>query len=229
MGTLKIMLRLTATTPLSVGAAGSAGTLTDKAIVRDGWNRPIIPGSQVKGQVRHTTEMLVRGVHFTHVQHDFDDDTSPANVIRTLFGSPRQRGQLMFADLIGVAGDPAMLSDLCTQPEQHRSQIRPAVTINRRRGVADDARLLFQETTLNRMQFFADPAIQGEVDTLGHAALVWAAVRLTTRWGGATSRGLGWVNGTLAVQWDGDLLTIDDLEPALRDLVAQETNRNDHH
>ncbi|PDW00304.1 hypothetical protein CJ255_20815 [Candidatus Viridilinea mediisalina] len=42
-------MTLTSHSALSVGAGGSSGTLADKSIVRDGWGRPLIPGSQLKG------------------------------------------------------------------------------------------------------------------------------------------------------------------------------------
>jgi CRISPR/Cas system CSM-associated protein Csm3 (group 7 of RAMP superfamily) len=170
--------------------------------------------------------MLVNGLEFPHVQQHFDDDTSKENVIRTLFGSPRHRSPLFFSDLVGVFGNTDQIAELRERPEQQRSQIRPAVAINRRRGVADDARLLFQETTLEEMRFYAAPAIRGEVPDREHAALLWAALRLTTRWGSASSRGLGWSTIAVAVAWDGTPLEADDqLYTALRALVEREVQR----
>lgn len=219
---IQIDLTIVAQTAASVGAGGSSGTLADKSIVRDGWSRPIIPGSQVKGKVRHAAEALVRSLGFVHVQQHFDDDASSPKVIRTIFGSKRHRSLLTFADLVGVVGAIEQFDKLRTQPEQHQSQIRPSVAINRRRGVADDARLLFQETTVEGIRFYAAPAIRGELPSVGHAALLWAALQLIPRWGGASSRGLGWTHiEHITVCADNQILTRDELEGALRELEAR--------
>ncbi|NTV63845.1 MAG: hypothetical protein HGA65_09950, partial [Oscillochloris sp.] len=136
MPDLRIALTITAETALSVGAAGSAGTLADTSIVRDGLGRPIIPGSQLKGKVRHAAEALVRRLNLP-VQAHFDDDASPTNCIRQIFGSPLVRSPLRFADLICEI-DPQIARLPGT------SRIRPSVTINRRRGTAEDQHLLLR-------------------------------------------------------------------------------------
>lgn len=212
---VEISLTMYAQTPLSVGAGGSVGSLADKSIVRDGWGRVIIPGSQVKGKTRHTAEALARAAHL-HVYHLFEQDTEPAkrqntesaegipkDAVRLLFGYPRQRSPFHFANLIGCV-DPESLTSPDQLPSEHeqqaKTQIRPSVAINRQLGTAEDARLLFQETSVEEMWFVGKPAIIGTLsedlapldEHLGLVALLWAALRLTTRWGGATSRGLGW-------------------------------------
>jgi CRISPR/Cas system CSM-associated protein Csm3 (group 7 of RAMP superfamily) len=62
MTLLVIDLTITLDSALSIGAGGSAGTIADKSIVRDGWGRPTIPGSQVKGKLRWAIEQLLRGL-----------------------------------------------------------------------------------------------------------------------------------------------------------------------
>src|SRR5262245_49422169 len=59
---LRLELAIAPATPLCVGAAGSSGGLADKTLLRDGWNRPIIPGSQFKGRVRHACERIAAGM-----------------------------------------------------------------------------------------------------------------------------------------------------------------------
>src|SRR5262245_59460114 len=59
---LRLGLAITSLTPMCVGASGSAGGLADKALQRDAWNRPIIPGSQLKGRVRHSCERIAAGL-----------------------------------------------------------------------------------------------------------------------------------------------------------------------
>src|SRR5262245_39989577 len=135
MITVQIRLTVMTTTPLSIGAGGSAGTLADKTIVRDGWGRPIIPGSQVKGKARHTAEAIAAALGIPG-QQSFDDDESAMNVIRAIFGSPRWPSPLRFADLIGFSGDARL-----DAPESLRwrrvGELRPSVAISRRRGTAE--------------------------------------------------------------------------------------------
>ncbi|PDW04094.1 RAMP superfamily CRISPR-associated protein [Candidatus Viridilinea mediisalina] len=214
---LQISMTITSHSALSVGAGGSSGTLADKSIVRDGWGRPLIPGSQLKGKLRWAAEQLLRGMG--------EDIPTPfagaareelATAVRALFGSPQQRSPLHFADLPGVVGPLDQIAALRDQAEQRRSQIRPSVTINRHRGTAADQLLTFQEVAPEYLRFHNERAIIGQIVSMEHAALLWAAARLTTRWGGASSRGLGWASTALVVQVDEQRCADDALLAALR-------------
>jgi CRISPR/Cas system CSM-associated protein Csm3 (group 7 of RAMP superfamily) len=219
MTRLTVQLTITFESALSIGAGGSAGTIADKSIVRDGWGRPLIPGSQVKGKLRWAAEQLLRGMG-QDIPAPFDAEIEDKQtLVRELFGSPQHRSPLHFADLpatIVAAGQaPAMQRQL--------SQIRPSVSINRRRGVAEDQRLLFQEIALEGMQFGHERAIVGELpsDMAKHyAALLWAALKLTDRWGGAKSRGLGWATIDSIICLDGQAIRESELANMLRDVLA---------
>lgn len=219
---LRIALTITSRTPVSVGAGGRVGTLADKSIVRDGWGRPIIPGSQVKGKLRWAAEQLLRGLG-QDIPTPFEGPKREElpTLVRDLFGSPRQRSPLFFADLPGVIGDPAQLEALRDKPEQRRSQIRPSVALDRRRRTAAEKLLIFQETALETTSFCSERAITGRVESLDHVALLWAAARLSTRWGGARSRGLGWAEVTAQVWVDGQERSADLLRADVRALVAR--------
>ena len=222
MPKLEMSIALTSITPLSVGAGGSAGSLADKSIVRDGWGRPIIPGSQLKGKLRHAAERLLGSVGLP-VPTDFND-TKTDTLIRTIFGTGGgERAPLRFSDLIGIPDGTPEMWPPAKVDARNLSQIRPSVSINRRRGNAEDARLLFQETALAELVYRASPAISGDHKTLtlGHAALLWAALTLTDRWGGGTSRGLGWVCAQATVCWDGQLRDEAELKNALRTLLGE--------
>ena len=218
---LRVTLTIQAETPLSVGAGGSAGTIADKAIVRDGWGRPLIPGSQVKGRVRHAAEAISSALGLALPQ-GFDDDTSPENVIRTIFGSPHQRSPLRFLDLIAFTVEPQEIAEPTTFDWQQIGTLRPSVSLNRQRGTAEDARLLFQEVAPAQLQFGSYPyaAISGELPTIEHVALLWAAICTTTRWGGAKSRGLGWAQVQAIIEADGIVIERDALADALRRLPS---------
>lgn len=218
-------LTITASTSLSIGAGGSSGTLADKSIVRDGWGRPVIPGSQVKGKARHAAEAVAASLGLP-VANPFEHnevDYTYSPIVR-LFGSAVCRSCLHFADLPGVIGDVDPM-DVPPGVEQCRQHVlRPSVAINRRRGIAEDARLMYQEATLPGVRFASHDAIVGHLPGLGEVALLWAALRLTTRWGGATSRGLGWAEVQVDVYWDNqrEPLLDDQLEQALHNLVREQ-------
>lgn len=198
-----IDLTITTLTPLSVGAGGSSGTLADKSIVRDGWGRPLIPGSQVKGKTRHAAEALARGLGYSVADQMSTFDKRC--VIQPIFGAAgSRRSPLHFSDLLLVeqGSDPS-------NPVDHdvtglrTGHVRPSVAINRRRGTAEDQRLLFQETTVGGVVFANSQAIVGRLNSERELALLLAALRLTTRWGGAKSRGLGWAEVRAAASWNG--------------------------
>ena len=220
MTCLTIQLAITLDTALSIGAGGSAGTLADKSIVRDGWGRPLIPGSQVKGKLRWAVEQLLRGLG-QDIPPPFDTDIEKKTLVRELFGSPKQRSPLRFADL------PTTIVSHQQAQKMHQdlSQIRPSVSINRRRGTAEDQRLLFQETALERMVFESARAITGDLGDLKppeqYAALLWAALKLTDRWGGAKSRGLGWAKVETHVKIDDAVIDEEKLVSALRTVLTQ--------
>ena len=224
MRPLEIALTLTSQSALSIGAGGSAGTLADKTIVRDGWGRPVIPGSQVKGKARAMVERILRGLGAA-IPAPFDDERETDTPVRRLFGSPDYTSPLRFADLPGVIGPLDQIHALRASPEQHGGAVRPSVSINRRRGTAEDARLLFQETALEGMRFGHERAIAGElpdtIDATQAAALLWAGQTLTARWGGAKSRGLGWAQVEPKVTLGGEELEEARLAGALRAALAQ--------
>lgn len=212
MAELRIDLELVTYTGLSVGAGGSAGTIADRSILRDGYGRPIIPASQVKGKARHAAEALLATLTVPH-QNNFDDDSSPDNPIRRIFGSPKSRSPLRFADLVCTL-DPALVR------HDNTAYLRPSVAINRRRGVAEDEHLLLIETAREGLHFNATPAITGVLDQLSDAALLWAALRLNQLWGGAKSRGLGSATLTIQVLWAGEAQADSQLAAALRQITS---------
>src|SRR5262245_21180781 len=59
---VNIALTLVFQTPPSIAAAGAFGSIADRVVERNGWGQFIIPGSQVKGKVRHACEQLARAL-----------------------------------------------------------------------------------------------------------------------------------------------------------------------
>lgn len=212
MPDIRIHLSIVAETAISVGAGGSAGSIADRVIVRDALGRPLIPGSQVKGKARHAAEAVLAGLDLPVPTH-FDDDTD--TLIRRVFGSPQHPSCLRFADLV------------CDVPAAQARQpgltsLRPSVALNRRRGTAEEERLLLIEAAREGMVFTGERAITGQLATLTEVALLWAALRLIRRWGGAKARGLGWATVEPQVFWKGQALSEQELADAFRQIRPPE-------
>src|SRR6266511_1672594 len=145
---IQIDLAVTLLTPLCVGASGSSGGLADKALQRDGWNRPIIPGSQLKGRLRHACERIAEGLGLPICSAPYADTMCPAgpptierrareplDLARTdgdapqcavcaIFGSPVYFSPLSFGDLAATPPDPGFPP---TQPYPTEERLRPGV------------------------------------------------------------------------------------------------------
>lgn len=229
MGKIEIALRVTARSPFSVGAGGSAGTLANKSILRDGRGRPIIPASQVKGKARHSAEALLLGVgRAAAVPEHFDQREQ--TLIGAIFGTVVERSPLYFADLAATTEPANPLQPVPRQPEPGQpvldwravGAIRPSVSLSRSLGTAEPARLLFQEISPEALVFECSEAVVGTLAHVGQAALLWAALRLSHSWGSAKTRGLGWADIQVALRWDGELCDDTTLQHELRALLSKE-------
>jgi len=223
MAEFRVDLTITVETAMSVGGAGTVGTLADKSLLRDGWNRPILPASQVKGRLRHACEAIARGLGIptceapnpeTTCPHLANEriprvDGQPCCLICQIFGSPAYRGRLHFRDLIYVplTGDPANQGRLYTPYEP----LRPGVGLDRRRNVAQERLLFLTETTLpgTEPSFVRESAISGDLPGPGHAMLVLLGLEQILNWGGAKSRGMGWAEVSYVARYGNDPFTLD--------------------
>lgn len=206
MPDLRFDISITTLSALSVGAGGSSGTLADKSIVRNGRGQPIIPGSQLKGRLRHAAEALLRGIG-SDVPDVFAENPPDDGLIAAIFGVPQRRSPLRFNDLVCVV-ESSMAREL--------AEIRPSVSVNRRRGTAEDARLFYQEAAHADLVY--QGSINGRLEKLEHVALLWAALQLCRRWGGGSSRGFGWAAIDAGVTWGGRSCDPAELHAALREL-----------
>lgn len=199
---------------LSVGAGGSSGSLADKPIVRNSEDNLLIPASQLKGRLRHECEKIARGLGWAisecpnagrmvirreNAPEDFQreeyqipgyDDTYHC-IISQIFGDPILPSRLIFDDLI------------CTEePENLPEVLRPGVTINRRRKIAEENKLYFLETSpANAKLHFTgkihiQPSLISERPDFAKA-LIWSGFRHIHALGGSKSAGLGWLTWEL--------------------------------
>jgi CRISPR/Cas system CSM-associated protein Csm3 (group 7 of RAMP superfamily) len=225
--------------PLSVGAAGSRGGMADKPIQRDAWNRPIIPGSQIKGRIRHACERLARmlehpvchapyptmcpydssihlhltrqtreRLHRERVRGTAYEDTPVQCLICALFGSSLYPSPLAFGDAIHQP--PLQGETPPTKPLDVTGQLRPGVGLDRWRRTAQEEIFYTIETTdagiilQSRISGRWDDTPADEVRSL--VALLTAGARLSRRWGGSSSRGLGWAVVTVQARVAGEAL-----------------------
>lgn len=209
-------------TALSVGSGGSTGSLADKPIVRTAENRLLIPASQLKGRLRHECEKLARGLcwpicespnpqtmcpqrsgfsveqenAFHRQDYWMPEDERHHCLICQIFGNPSLPSRVVVDDLICTA-KPDILPEV----------LRPGVTINRRRGTAEDKKLYFLETSPVNAQLQFKGAIYLQRNApIFTKALIFAALHHIHALGGSKSTGLGWL------YWEfKDKLVIDDL------------------
>jgi CRISPR/Cas system CSM-associated protein Csm3 (group 7 of RAMP superfamily) len=146
-------------TALCVGAGGSSGSLADKPIVRNSEDNLLIPGSQIKGRLRHECEKIARGLgweicespnagkmvirrenapdKFKRSEYEVSGYSNTYHcLISQIFGDPVLPSRIIIDDLI------------CTEdPDNLPEVIRPGVTMNRRRRTAEEKKLYFLETS----------------------------------------------------------------------------------
>lgn len=184
---------------LSIGAGGSSGSLSDKPIVRNAVGNLIIPGSHLKGRLRHECEKIARGLGWCvsrspNPQNMVGDYKVPNQtelskhcIISSIFGDASQSSCLLVDDLVCKISS----KDLPTEV------LRPGVTINRRRRTAEDKKLFFLETSPSNIQlrFTGDIHL---IDPPQYAtALICAGLKHIHALGGSKSAGLGWLNWEL--------------------------------
>jgi len=163
-------------TPMSSGAAGASTFLADKVVVRNGLGEYIIPGSQVRGNVRHACERLLKAMGPAErlcegpqpnrmcpqvdreAIPEIDDPSALDRKVRccalcAIFGSPYFPSPIRFYDLIcdnPMQNARNAKKRLYHNPLEARlgaETVRTMVSLNRKRRVAEEERLFFIETT----------------------------------------------------------------------------------
>lgn len=199
MQAIRIDLSLTFTTPPSVGAGGSSGTLADKVVARNARGEFIIPASQIKGKLRHACEQILRSRDLPlcyapraekmcpQIDEDDEGRTLPQInghcLLCQIFGSPVHPSRLRFFDL--VASQSELLPD---------ETLRSMVSLNRRRRTAEEKHLFLIETApnVNGLKFEKTKALTGYVNDPRHLHLLLVGLKALFAWGGGASRGMGW-------------------------------------
>lgn len=217
--TTSLSLTARLSSALSVGSGGSSGSLADKPIIKDSFGRLLIPGSQLKGRLRHECEKLARGLGWPICQSPDPNLMCPKRE-----GIPGDFHQESHCLVCQIFGNPALPSRLWVDDlicdlsaDAFEETLRPGVTINRRRQTAEDQRLYLIETSPA-----AELAFTGSLHLLPDCpswskALILSALHHIHALGGSKSAGLGWIT------WDPKSLK--DLEPSEQDWLFLKKGR----
>jgi CRISPR/Cas system CSM-associated protein Csm3 (group 7 of RAMP superfamily) len=196
---------------LCVGAGGSSGSLADKSIIRSADGRLLIPGSQLKGRLRHECEKLARTLEWPICESPVAETMCPQLglgnsafrrndyiVQGKIFADGRPQHHCLICQIFGNPALPSriVVDDLICQedPDNLPEVLRPGVTMNRRRRTAEDKKLYFLETSPVNVQLPFQGDIHLEPDCPSYAkALILAALQHIHALGGSKSAGLGWL------------------------------------
>jgi CRISPR/Cas system CSM-associated protein Csm3 (group 7 of RAMP superfamily) len=200
-------------TALCVGAGGASASVTDKAIVRNAQGQLIIPGSHLKGRLRHECEKLARSLGWWIAESPSAEKLCPREAeiperFRDRYTVPGYPGYHCW--ISQWFGDPILpariaVNDLtCDYAQADLAPvIRPGVALNRRRQTAEDQRLFFRETSPANAQL----AFAGSIDLYTTGAtdaelqamklILLAGLRHIAALGGSKSAGMGWLTWQL--------------------------------
>jgi CRISPR/Cas system CSM-associated protein Csm3 (group 7 of RAMP superfamily) len=221
MSQVEVALTVRVRTVLAVGDPAAGGGLASRGIARDGWGRPVLPATSVKGRQRHACEQVARrlGLRVCRPPRARDmcphapDVPAPCPVC-ILFGSPGQDAALFWADLHltsqapRAAGGATLLADSPPIP----AVVRSGIAVSRQRGVAVGSPYHLETTPAlesDELTFASERAIEGDLAQPDWLHLLLAGSRLATSIGGGATRGLGWAALTAEANVDGRSLAFD--------------------
>ena len=213
---IRVELEAHFATPFSIGTGALGGTTADKPLLKDAEGVPYLPGSALKGIVRHEAEKIMRSLW---KEEAVCRSPNPATMcpqnrpqekrfcpICRIFGSPWLPSSLIFSDLKpGDRQDRQIMKD---------TKLRFGVGISRNRKVAAEELLYTLEVAPVAEAVPLRGTIEGNISDKEWKrllALVIVAVRAVEAIGGAKSRGLGWV-----------VLKAVEIEPVLSDTDIKE-------
>ncbi len=215
--TVELEITLVFATPFNIGTGALAGTTAEKPMIKDAWRVPYVPGSALKGKLRHECERLVRTL-------TGDENAvcrgpqaqgmcpnvrvtggSPCPVCR-IFGRPGVPASFVFTDLGLLPELRPSLNDRTAL----QTQSRYGVSLSRLRRVAKEDLLYTTEIWVREPEALTFRGwIEGwlaDTSDLWQVALLLAGLRSLIALGGGRSRGLGWLRPPVStvVRLDGE-------------------------
>ncbi len=177
----------------NIGSGAGGSSFAKRPLLRDWRGLPYIPGSSLKGRLRHTCKQIAEGLDIPTCNEPQADKMCPNGptegdlcAVCRIFGSAGTPSPLAFTDLMLV--EPAFLTD-SKVPIQ--TNLRYGVGISRRRRVAEDNLLYDSEVFLPGGPVSYRGEIQGNINKDGLGLLVAGLENLRTL-GNSKTRGMGW-------------------------------------
>lgn len=189
-----IDVTLKVNTAICIGSGVSASTMgVDKVTLKDKEGNLFIPASTFKGRLRSRCEKILNSIKVEVCHSPRAEDMCPHYFLKCyktiyycpiceIFGSPWKESPLRFEDLIWR--DPDW--------RDFNTDVRPGTSISRRRGVVEEQRLFFTETSAPNAQPEFNGKITGKVKDEKELALLMLGLRDIRELGSSKSRGLGW-------------------------------------
>jgi hypothetical protein len=141
--------------------------------------KPIVPATTLKGWLREAAERILRGFGLNICDSSRADTVCSACPVCEVFGAPRLRSPIRFAD--AILEDPA-------------TDVRMNVSLSRHRRTAYEERLFSTEVAWHsRMRARIEGWLDSQERALQAAALLLLAAKAGYAIGAARSRGLGWI------------------------------------
>jgi len=193
-------------TSLHIGGGVTGESATIKPLLKDGLGRPYLPGSALKGVLRHEAERIVRALAGENaacrapraetmcpqwhpaVTGCVDAQKRALCPICCTFGSPARPSPFHFGDLRADVADAEAVAS---------TALRYGVGVSRYRGAAAENLLYTTEVVSAAPMVPFSGTIEGEMPEAegnGPLALLLAAIGALRMIGGGRSRGLGWLN-----------------------------------
>jgi len=202
-----------------------ADSIADKPLVKDAGGRPIIPGSSLKGLVRHECERIIRSLIPTYDEQWACHPPLAQNMCKTnplcpvcrVFGSPWQPAPVTFDNLVLTMESENPPRTWQNLSGVRRTELRFGVGVNRSRNVVAENLLFSTETYVPPQVLVYQGRIWGMLEERREVALLLAGLQSVSALGGDRSRGLGWCHIEVRV-------TLDD-SPVLPNELLQELDQ----
>lgn len=193
---VRIQVTLRMTNAFNIGTGALAGSPADKPLLRERRGFPYIPGSTLKGRLRHACEALARTLGEKVCDSPVAEWMCPDNAevgigqlcpACRLFGAPWHASPLRFSDLTLIS--PVKSGG---EAKRVRTDLRHGVSLSRQRRVAEEDLLYTTEIFLPGGQVAFAGWITGDIPEQDLPLLLGGLASLYAL-GGRKTGGLGWM------------------------------------
>jgi len=205
---IKIDLKIKSEMPLHIGTGIGKNGVIDKCIIKRGDGTIYIPGSSIKGRIKHYYKYLY-STFVGPLAHDENEyctniDIKQCCATCQIFGSVFHQGRLIFSDseleqpkFRGF--DKRVINEFLNE---FQSTFRSNTKISRRRKVTEEKHLFTLEATMPGLTFSS--TIEGYLSISDQELAVFlASIKMFDKIGGGKTKGLGRVKTEFSTSSDG--------------------------